>query len=553
MKYISILFFLLLSVLSFSQEYIEPITLERVTGKLPQQVDSMILEQIIGDSKFVVPHQIWSTIYSPDGKYIIIGGYNFVGCFDQKTGKRIWGTFLNKSAKYTAVNPIRALALHQETNNLLVGSDDGKARLLNFKTGEIKKILATDWGWIMAVNFSPNGEFAAATDIKGVYKMWDLKREKSIKLPKISSTRGEAVCFSSNNRFLAIGFNDGLQVIDWENQTATQYESPSTVQSVAFINDDREVIITGWTGFLQRIHLKSKEVLWERKISDWLINLQILPNKTSALGISPFHVWHFDWENNTATNTNIAVRTAMDLSPDGQTIITVGNFANRVEQFNWKTKAPVHNSSFTIESPMKLAFSPDGKYLATGSNFAADKAIIWNTENWNVAGSIEFDKQHRFNWFGFTKDGKYFYANLSQNNIRIPQGNFPTYYEVPTFEPAKDGKGHIHLYHYAATNLESTQTISLKNRLPIPTAAYLGDLEDSMNRHLFGGWTIEEAYFAGITNEHILYIYDSETGAKIAGTPLPDFGILACAIHPEAKIVAVTAWDGLIYIYKWME
>ena len=37
---------------------------------------------------------------------------------------------------------------------------------------------------------------------------------------------------------------------------------PDTTSKIAFINGDREVLISGWTGFLQRIHLKSKEVLY---------------------------------------------------------------------------------------------------------------------------------------------------------------------------------------------------------------------------------------------------------------------------------------------------
>lgn len=551
MKYIKTILFLFISFISFSQAYIEPITFERATGILPENVDSMTLETVLGDSKFTVPHRIWSAIYSPDGKYIVIGGYNYVSCFDQQTGKRVWGRFLDLAPQYTATNPVRALSIHQETNQLMVGSDDGKVRVVDLKTGKINKVLAEDMGWIMAATISPNGRFGAATGIKGQLKMWDLKTTKEIILPKSSVSRGEAVCFSSDGQFLAVGFNNSLQIIDWDNQTATQYNTSSTVQSIVFINNDREVLISGWTGFVQRIHIKSKEVLWSKQISDWMINLRILPSQTGALAISPFYVWHLDWENDKMTNTYMPARTAMDLHPNGKTILTVGNFANRVEQFDLTTKEPINNSEFSAESPMKLTFSPDGKYLATGSYLVADKAVIWNTETWSVISSIKFNKEHGFDRFGFTKDGKYFHATMRQNNVRIPQGNQPTYYKIPTFKPVKTGIGKINADLHTAINLESMETVHLKDALPVRTAAFFGTLDDSMNRHLFGGWTIEKAYFAGVTNENMLYIYNSKTGKKVAGTPLPDFGVIACAIHPEAKVVAVTAWDGLVYIYRW--
>lgn len=551
LKSLLFLLFLFVNFSAFSQAYIEPITFKRSTGILAENADSMTLEAILGGSEFAVPQRMWSAIYSPDGNFMVVGGYSYIACFDQKTGKRIWEKFLDYEPNNITYHPVRGLAIHQKTNRLMVGTDNGKVWLLDFRTGETQKILAEKLGWVMSVAISPNGRFGASTDIKGKCKMWDLKTGNKVKLPLMNGTRGETVCFSSDGQFLAIGTNNAFYLVDWDNQTATKYDAPSTVQSITFINDDREVLISGWTGFVQRIHLKSKEVLWKSSTTDWLINLQVLPNKTSALAISPFYVLHIDWENNKITPTNIPVRTAMNLHPDGKTILTVGQFSNRVEQFDWATEKPINNSRFYTEPPMKLAFSPDGKYLAAAPYFTADKGIFWNTETWEIVGEIEGNKLHGYRRFEFTKDSKHFYATLKQNNSRIPVGGLPTYFKVPSFEPAKPGYRKTNTYHHTSVNLESMETAHLKKLLPIKTAAFFGKLEETLNRHLFGGFTTEDVYFAGVTNEKMLYIFDTKTGVQLAGTPLPDFEVVACAIHPEAKIVAVTAWDGLIYIYRW--
>jgi WD40 repeat protein len=324
LKYISAVLFLFLNVSAFSQTYIEPITSKRLTANLAEGADSMTLEKILGDGKFAVPNRIWDAAYSPDGNYIVIGGYNYIACFNQKTGKKIWGYFVDLSPEYPVGNPIRSIAIHQKINRLVFGADDGKVYLLNFETGEIQRILIEKMGWIMAVTISPDGRFAATTDIKGDYKMWDLETGICLDLPKTDASRGEAVCFSNDGRFLAIGFGNTLHLMDWDNQTSEKYDVPSTVQSIAFINNDKEILISGWTGYVQRIHLKSKKVLWNYNTSDWIINLKLLPDQTSALAISPYYVLHLDWENDKVTTTNISVRTAMDLHPDGKTILTVG-------------------------------------------------------------------------------------------------------------------------------------------------------------------------------------------------------------------------------------
>jgi WD40 repeat protein len=136
LKYFSLLLFLLIRLSTFSQIYIESITSKRSTGNLAEGAGLMTLEKVLGDSKFTVPNKIWVAKYSPDGNQIIVGGYNYIASFDQKTGKIIWGHFVDLSPEYPIGNPVRTIAIHQKTNRLVFGADDGKVYLLDFKTGE---------------------------------------------------------------------------------------------------------------------------------------------------------------------------------------------------------------------------------------------------------------------------------------------------------------------------------------------------------------------------------------------------------------------------------
>jgi len=546
--------FVYLSILGFSQSYINPITFEQTTGILPEETDSLVLEKILGDSRFVIPHSICHAIYTEDGQYIIVCGNSYVACFDQVSGERIWQQFLDKENNKPTYYPIRTAATHVVTNQLVVGSDNGKVWLIDLSTGRIKKVLADRMNWLMSVTFSPNGRYVAMVDIKGKYKMYDLIKDRKVSLPKIINQRGEVVQFSDDGKYLAIGFKESFWIIDWKAFKAKKYKAPSTVQSLVFINGNKEVLISGWTGFIQRVHLKTEEIIWEDKVEHWLTHLQVLPDKISVLGITAEYVLHIDLENYKIKETDLSVREAMDLHPNGKTILTIKDNTNRVEQYDWKTEKSVNNSIYYAEYPRKLAFSPNGKYFAAGPKYIADKAIFWNTENWEIVGTIETDNCKGFKNFEFINNGNHFYALSNCDFEKMRKRKHHHYYNVPSFKPLRLGQ-FIEFkrkpFHHVSTSLEANGATHLKSQLPVKTSSYTDKLEDVLNPYLFGGFTIETAYFAGVTYENMLYVYNMKTGEKVAGTPLSNFSVVACVIHPEAKLVAVTSWDGLIYLYRW--
>lgn len=553
MKILTFLIFCCFLKASEAGDYINPITKKMKAGVLQQHIGKLEQIKILGNSRFAVPNSAWSARYSPDGDYVVIGGYNYVGCFEQKTGERVWGRFLVNEPKYRVGNPVRAVEIDKKHQYVLVGCDYGLVQLLDFKSGELVREFTTNSDWIMAAAFSNDSKYAASIDIKGIYHVWNVKNGEALPLPRTDASRGESIQFSPDNKKLAIGLDNALMLINLKDQTAERVATPGTVQSIAFLSDNKSILISGWGGFVKMLDLSDLNELWSSSIQDWLINLRVLPDNSGALLISPFSVYHLDLKDRSLKDLDINVRTAMDVHPDGRTILTLGQFANRINQQEWKSKETKNSHNYFAAPPSELSFSPKGNYLAAGSYFCADKILFWTTEKFDLLGSIEGQAHHGFERFGFTDDNLNFNFTYRSNNARIPIEKQATHYSLPNLKPNTSNRSKVTPFLHTSTNLESILTVHLKKLLPVRIEAFFEKLDDSMNRHLFGGWTRDERYFAGVSNENILYIYDAKDGRKLAGAVLDDFVVVACVIHPTAKMVAVSSWDGLIYIYRWDE
>src|SRR5262249_35774068 len=68
--------------------------------------------------------------------------------------------------------------------------------------------------------------------------------------------------------------------------------------------------------------------------------------------------------------------------------------------------------------PVAMAFSPDGKYLATGDSSQSD-LIVWDLEKKNVTKRINSAHSGSIQCLVFSPDGKFLFSGSSDRTVKI--------------------------------------------------------------------------------------------------------------------------------------
>ena len=145
------------------------------------------------------PGPIQTAAYSPDGRFIAIGGEDCTVQFrEAATGKTV-GLPLVHPAK------VGAIAYSPDGRTVMTGSDDHFARLWNVETGEtIGPALRHDKP-VLAVAISPDGQVGLTGCFDNTARLWNLKTGQPIALPMHHRSLVSSVAFGPDGRTVLTG------------------------------------------------------------------------------------------------------------------------------------------------------------------------------------------------------------------------------------------------------------------------------------------------------------------------------------------------------------
>jgi WD40 repeat protein len=338
---------------------------------------------------------VWSIAFSPRSDVLATASWDgTIRLWDAATGRE-----LGKFKK------------HDESVNVLVFAPDGESLIsagldgrLNYWAPDVPAIspyatIGRYQGQVWVATFSPDGNKLLTGGANHALTMWDLTDRKQQLSPK-SYEVTRCATFSPNGRLFATGGNDG-KIDLWDSASgekkATLQRHPGAVSAVVF-SPDGTTLVSACDGKVIKI--------WD------------IASQTEK------HQWR---------GHNEQIYCAA-VSPDGRILATGGgNWAADVpgELVVWNmtdgthVKIPAHRLSIWT-----VAFSPDGKWLATASSDGIVK--IWNIANHSLERSLTYDTWLRP--LDFSPDGTRLAVGLGNGQIRL--------WDTTTWQELAALKGH---------------------------------------------------------------------------------------------------------------
>jgi len=287
----------------------------------------------------LVGHQagVNSVAFSPDGRYLITGS----GSYQRNDNTaRLWrvetGQELRRFGNHSSF--VNAVAISPSGDSVLTACEDGSVRLWSFGTGtELRRFKGHSYG-VKSVAFSTDGlHVFTAGGLDWSVRMWSKDSGQEVRRYPGHFSSVTSVVSSPDGRYLLSGSEDQTARL-WDADSGREIhrfgKQLQTVSSVNYSPDGQHILLSG--DVLARL---------------WDLSTGQMVRDFKGHSVKP--------------NAQIMLQLAVAYSPDGKYIFTSSQ--ERISRL-WSVESGAEIRRFNVHPNFvwSAAFSPDGRYLATG-------------------------------------------------------------------------------------------------------------------------------------------------------------------------------------------
>lgn len=340
------------------------------------------LVAVLGDTRFRLSDIASFMAFSPDGKFLAIPDGIHIAIFEEASGRRV--QYLQGHT-----NRVYALAYSPDGRLLASGSSDRTLRLWQTDSGKECLILpGFQDGCVKGLDFSPDNHWLAYVDTTRSIRLWDLASKKPGPVLAAPQAMVEGLSFNPDGRSLASLCADGAVRL-WDvalgKLVATFPSSPSGWHQAVQFSKDGKMFARGGNNKLGLCNAQNGQVLWEKDIRGSFLAFH--PDSRTLLSgdhYPPYATpvvkrWHL--KDGEARGT-ITIKTKSDeymiyaLRPDGKALSGLGCNDRVVRFYSLEPSGPSESELGHAQQVDTVCFSPDGRFLASGSS---DNTVrIWN-------------------------------------------------------------------------------------------------------------------------------------------------------------------------------
>ena len=327
-------------------------------------------------------------VFSPDGKTLASSSY-----LDETV--RVWDVHTGEHRRTLTehTGDIEGLAFSPDGKTLASsGSGDGTIRFWDVRTGDQKHAVTGHADYVYSVAFNPNGKFFASGYADGSIRFWDAETGRHLKTFK-KGYEASGLVFSEDGKTLA--YADGLDIRLQDTGTG-----------------EEKMLLTGHTWGMHSVVLSPNG------------NTLASGSEDTTIRLWDIHTG----EHKKTLNGHTQRVYSVAFSPDGKTLAS-GSDDNTIRLWNVDTGETeriltghagefegVDNGHSSVEGVKSVAFSPDGKTLASGGG---DNVIhLWDIRTGKREMTLMGHTNGVFS-LAFSPDGKTLASGSVDSDIRL--------------------------------------------------------------------------------------------------------------------------------------